>query len=141
MFKLNEILKFQIRFDIQFVTFFKGAISVNYHALNAESRKYFHQMICTSGTALHFNAYHDGNHKCLMYEIARNASQPANNLKELIAYLKTAPADQIHNYIGENVELPYGNPYTLPWAPVIESLYTELFTLMIWIFFNFLLFF
>lgn len=76
-----------------------------------------------SGTVFNFNAYHDGNHKCLMYAIARNASKPAENLDELIAFLKTASTTQIRDYIQDHVELPNKPPYTLDWAPTIESMY------------------
>lgn len=71
-----------------------------------------------SGSALSYNAYHDGNHKCLMYEMARNASQPVHNTKELIAFLKTVPASQIQNFL--NAVSP-ALPWPMPWAPVIES--------------------
>lgn len=71
-----------------------------------------------SGTALNYNAYHDGNHKCLMYAIAQNASYPAKNTAELIEFLKIASATQIQNYLNDiNTMLPW----PMPWAPVIES--------------------
>lgn len=76
-----------------------------------------------SGTALNYNAYHDGNHKCLMYAIAANASKPANNLPELIAFLKNASATQIQNYVNDNVFIE--RPIAMNWAPVIESLYNS----------------
>lgn len=70
-----------------------------------------------SGSAVNYNTYHDGNHKCLMYAIAKNASHPVNNTKDLIEVLKSVPAEQIQNFIEENVELPY----SMPWAPMVES--------------------
>lgn len=70
-----------------------------------------------SGTALHQNGFHHGNHKCLMHAIATNASQSANSTEQLIEFLKQTPAVQIHNFIEENVELPF----PMYWDPVIES--------------------
>lgn len=75
-----------------------------------------------SGTALHQNAYHNGNHKCLMYAIAKNASKSVQNTNQLIEFLKHTPAMQIQNFIDENVELPY----PMYWDPVIESKLTLL---------------
>lgn len=70
-----------------------------------------------SGSALNYNTYHDGNHKCLMYAIAKNVSHPVNNTKDLIKVLKSVPAKQIQSFIEENVELPN----LVPWAPMVES--------------------
>lgn len=71
-----------------------------------------------SGSALIYNAYHDGNHKCLMYALAKSASQPANNTKELIVFLKRIPATQIQGFI--NNTLP-ALPQPLVFAPVVEG--------------------
>lgn len=86
--------------------------------LNEESRKNYQRVILLSGSAFISNVYHDGDHKCLMYEIARNASKPANDIEELIEFLKTTPASQIHNFL-ENIY--YKLPWPLPWAPILES--------------------
>lgn len=71
-----------------------------------------------SGSALVSAGYHSGNHACLMYAIARSVSQPANNTKQLIAFLKRASAIQIQNFIDD---IDDNLPPITKWAPVIES--------------------
>lgn len=96
----------------------KGSYSASFQVLNQESRKYYQRVILMSGSALIYNSYHDGDHTCLMYAIARNASQPASNIDELIAFLKTTPASQIQNFLND---IYYKLPWPLPWAPILES--------------------
>lgn len=96
----------------------KGSVSAGYQILNEESRKNYQRAILMSGSVLNYNAYHDGDHKCLMYAIARNASRPANNIDELIEFMKTTPATQIQDFIND---IYYQLPWPLPWNPVIES--------------------
>lgn len=95
-----------------------GSFSASFQVLNEESRKNYQRVILLSGSAFTYASYHDGDHKCLMHEIARNASRPANNIEELIEFLKTTPASQIHNFLKD---VYYKLPWPLPWAPIIES--------------------
>lgn len=98
---------------------FKGAFAVSFHVLNAESTKYFQRVIPMSGSAFSYNAYHAGDHRCLMFAIAKNASNPVDNTQDLIAFLKKIPADQIEHYIQSVFSFL---PYPMFWAPVIESI-------------------
>lgn len=90
--------------------------------MNAESTKYFQRVIPMSGSAFNYNAYHDGDHRCLMFAIAKNASYPVDSTQDLIEFLKKIPADQIEQYIQSVFSFL---PVPSFWAPVIESIWFE----------------
>lgn len=98
---------------------FKGAFALSFHVMNAESTKYFQRVIPMSGSAFNYNAYHDGDHRCLMFAIAKNASYPVDSTQDLIEFLKKIPADQIEQYIQSVFSFL---PVPSFWAPVIESI-------------------
>lgn len=99
---------------------FEGAYGVSFHVLNAESIKYFQRVIPMSGSAFNYNSYHVGDHRCLMFAMAKNASYTVDNTYDLIEFLKKIPADQIEQYIQSIFSfLPYPSLF---WAPVIESI-------------------
>lgn len=95
---------------------FEGAFAVSFHVLNAESTKYFQRVIPMSGSAFNYNGYHAGDHRCLMFAVAKNFSNPVDNIQDLIAFLKKIPADQIEHYIQSVLPMPTF------WAAVIESI-------------------
>lgn len=97
----------------------------NYQVLNAESRKYFQQILLLSGTAIDFNAVSDIDHVDEMYAFAQNISQPAANLTKLIEVLQNAPAKQLLDFTSK----PDLKKLAMrDWAPVIERMYTIAFT-------------
>lgn len=97
----------------------------NYQVLNAESRKYFQQILLLSGTAIDFNAVSDINHVDAMYAFAQNISQPAANLSKLIEVLQNAPAKQLLDFTSK----PDLKKLAMrDWAPVIERMYSITFT-------------
>lgn len=53
-----------------------------------------------------------------MEAFAKNASQSINNTNDLIAFVKQAPAAQIHNFIDDNFS---ALPFPMYWAPTVES--------------------
>lgn len=73
-----------------------------------------------SGSALNFNTYHVGDHRCLMRSIAKNQSLTLNTIDDIIAFSQNAPASVIQNFIEENVSID--KPIAMSWAPIIESL-------------------
>lgn len=98
----------------------KGCMMANYLVLNAEARQYFQRFICMSGTAIDFNAISYENHINEMYNFARNISQPANNIAELIEVLKSASAKEILDFTSQIYTKKLEKR---KWAPIIESMY------------------
>ncbi|XP_055303123.1 carboxylic ester hydrolase-like [Sitodiplosis mosellana] len=76
-----------------------GGASIHFHILSAESRKYFHNAIPMSGVADHYWAMSEHNdHVELAYKIARDLGEPKSTHDELIAFLKSAPAEKLDQY-------------------------------------------
>lgn len=67
-----------------------GGLSAHLQLFNAESRKYFNQLMCLSGVANTWPPFPVKNHMCIMYEVAKNLNHPVNSSKELIDFLKHA---------------------------------------------------
>lgn len=77
-----------------------------------------------SGTAIDFNALTDINHVDEMYAFARNVSQPADNVTQLIEVLQNASAEQL---LGFTAKPDLKKLIMRDWAPVIERMSHFLF--------------
>lgn len=94
----------------------------NYQVLNAESRKYFQQLLLMSGTAIDYNAISSIDHVDEMYAFAQNISQPVDNIAQLIKVLQNAPAQLLlaytSNMVMKKLEMR-------AWAPITERKYLD----------------
>lgn len=99
----------------------EGGASVGYHALNEESRKYFHRAFPMSGTPLsYFAALASNNHTDLVVEIAKSNGHSITNQHELIGYLKNVSSEEI--FAGGPQIIPNERTLNMPWAPIVEGL-------------------
>lgn len=92
------------------------------HMLNDNSRGYFQQAICQSGTSLNYFAISDyKNHLGRMFEFAKNVTGKAiSNVNDLVKFLQEVPIDKIIEYAHTKLG-PYGRTLVSDWAPLIEG--------------------
>lgn len=85
--------------------------------LSFESRKYLNRAACMSGSAFLYYSYLDKNHLDRMYEFARSQNSTANNVDDLIKFLKNAPAESIVENLSQR---EFKRTLQFDFAPVIE---------------------
>lgn len=99
----------------------QGGASVGYHAVNQESRKYFHRAFPMSGTPLsYFAELTSNNHTDLVIDIAKRNGRSITNQLELVDYLKNVSSEEI--FAGGPQIIPNERTLNMPWAPIVEGL-------------------
>lgn len=96
-----------------------GAVSVHFHMLSTESRKYFHNAIAMSGVIGNYWAMTENNdHLEIAHKIASDLDSLKKSQEELVAFLKSAPADKLSEY--STVIAPKAISL-VAFTPVVES--------------------
>ncbi|XP_031638986.1 esterase 6-like [Contarinia nasturtii] len=86
--------------------------------LSTESRKYFHNAIAMSGVIGNYWAMSEHNdHLDIAHKIAGDLDEPKNSYEDLLAFLKSAPADKISEY--SKILLPNAVA-VIQFTPVVE---------------------
>lgn len=93
-----------------------GSIMVGHHSLNVESKKYFNQVMCMSGTAIVANTFGLSDHQCVL-EIFANRTKSIENDEQLIEFMQSAPLDDIIGLTKATSQ----NVVKFVWVPIIES--------------------
>lgn len=98
-----------------------GGVSVGYHTMNQESRKYFKRALAISGSPItYFGELDSNNHTDLVIDIARRNGHQINNQIELLEYLKTVTSKEIFE---DGPQAPPNQRiYGVAWAPIVEGL-------------------
>lgn len=97
-----------------------GGASVNYHILSAESRNYFRNAICMSGSVGNPWAFpSECDHVNNAYEIAEKLGNPQNSYDELVTFLKTTPAEALNQF--STTVAPNAVQISIVFGPTIES--------------------
>lgn len=87
--------------------------------LSTESRKYFHNAISMSGVVENHWAWSENNnHLEFAHKMADDFNEPKNTTDELIAFLKTVPAEKFNAY---SKLITSTQLIDVPFKPVIES--------------------
>lgn len=98
-----------------------GSVSVGYHALNKESRRYFQRGFAMSGTPISYYAdLKSNNHTDVVVDNAKSHGTNITNQLELMEYLKNVTAKEIFEdatHISSSERT-----FNVPWAPVYEGL-------------------
>ncbi|XP_055308597.1 esterase B1-like [Sitodiplosis mosellana] len=95
-----------------------GGASIHFHMLSTESRKYFNNAISMSGVVDNYWALSESNnHLEIAHKIANDFDGPKNSTDELIAFLKTIPADEFISY---SHLITSTRLIDIPFKPIIE---------------------
>lgn len=95
-----------------------GGALTHFHVLSAESRKYFRNAIAMSGTVNNYWALSKDDHLKRAFKIAEQLGEPKKTHDELIALLKTVPAEKLHSFaVIEDINNIFS---TIPLSPVVE---------------------
>lgn len=93
---------------------------MHFHILSAESRKYFRNAICMSGSIENYWAFaQEKNNLELAHQIARNLGQPQNSTAHLAEFLQTVEVKKLKSY--STLSWLQGT-IAVKFAPVIERL-------------------
>lgn len=120
-FRFCDLMNYLYDFNLIFFypNLVTGGSSVHFHILSSESQKYFRNAIPMSGVIGNYWAMSEENdHLELAHKIARDLGEPKNSFEELVAFLKSTPADKLSEYstiVGSNIL------FEIPFTPVIES--------------------
>lgn len=98
-----------------------GGASTHLQLLSDESRKYMHNAIPMSGTALNSWAMSPSNtHVKEAYAMAAKWNQPQQNVTGLVELFKTVSTEQILDFIDTSLK----PTLTIIYGPVVESMYS-----------------
>lgn len=108
-----------------------GSAATHFHILSAESRKFFRNAVCMSGTVENFWAMATNNDNLnFAYRIAEELGEPKSDLANLLEFLHSIDAKKLNPY--NIVNLTYGRIEVVA-APVIESIFISSYLLNIYI--------
>lgn len=94
---------------------------MHFHVLSAESRNFFRNAICMSGSVENYWAFAKANNNLeLAHLIAKNLGHPQDSAVHLAEFLQTVEVDKLKSY-GALHWLQ--GTIAVEFAPVIESLY------------------
>lgn len=96
-----------------------GGVSVSFHTLNQESRKYFQRAIPISGTPLtYFGLQESNNHTDLVLDVAKQSGRNIANNQDLIEFLQNASVDEL---VENGPPFWFARTLTVPWGPSVEG--------------------
>lgn len=94
-----------------------GSFLAHLQLFNAESRKYFNQLICASGVANTWPMFTPQKHLCFIHDVAVKMNYSIENSDDLVTFLKQAPSDDLVKFTEQPVGLKIR---TDQWLPVTE---------------------
>lgn len=100
--------------------FLSGGAITHFQVLSGESRKLFRNAVIMSGCAENKWALTNDDHVKRAFSIAEELGQPLTKHDELVAFLKTVPAEQLVPFAG--MDLANHVVSKLPVAPIVESM-------------------
>lgn len=98
-----------------------GSVSTHFHVLSSESRKYFRNVICLSGSTDDFWAFNDNeDHWNVAKTIVKDFNAPQYSFIGIVEFIKSLPAEKINDYT--DLMSFFGKTLKTVFGPVIESM-------------------